>query len=201
MKKVIVIFAFMIMAFVSLSQVNFMGIPVEGDAPAMLKQLKQKGFKDAPVQYGENSLVGTFFNREALIKINLNSNNSVTSVSVCFMAYINNFEGLSRLSAIRLYNDLLSSFNDKETYWGISYMFDKGLKTQYYNKEIDNETNLLYDISMKGIEFHSYYKQRPLKNLNAVHFAIAMDEFNYDKYFVLLLYENLDNKTFGSDDL
>ena len=185
----------------SFSQVNFKGIPVDGDASEMINQLKKKGFTDAPAQYGKSTLVGHFFDRDVVLTIKVNNKNVVQSVMVVFMSYINDFEGMSRSSVIRLYNDLLYSFNNNEKYIGIAWMLTTGSSSEFYNNEIESNANLWYNINTEGIKYHSYYRQLPFKNSNSVHFAITIDENNYDKYYVVLLYENLDNKTFGSDDL
>lgn len=196
MKKVFIIL-FLLISLITSAQVNFMGIPIDGDTPGMLYQLRKKGFKDAPKDYGDNCLTGKFYGRDVIISISSdNHTNKVCGIAVFFMDYINDFEGMDKNAAIKLFNELLYDFDEHDDYVNLSILLE-GINSE----KIEKGTNLYYNIKYEGFDYHVYYKQLPYTNDNVVHFCISLDDHHYDKYFIILFYENLKNKTFGSKDL
>ena len=180
------------------AQVNFMGSPVDGDTPGMLYELRKKGFKDTPKNYGNDCLVGNFYNRNVLIIVSSdNYTTKVTGVTVFFMEYISDMEGMDKNTTIKLFNELLYDFDEHEDYINMSWMINE----EAYSEKIEKGTDLWYNIKYKGFDYHVYYRQLPYTNYNAVHFCIMPDNYHYDKYFILLYYENLKNRSFGSKDL
>ena len=199
MKKVLFILLLVIVSLGVEAQVNFMGIPVEGSVSNMMYQLKKKGFKDASQDYGENRMTGRFYNRDVVLSISTNKYDEVEAVSVLFMASVWRFEGYDRTSVIKLYNDLYESFNNNENYLWVSWLIRDFEK--FHCVDIKNDENLWYNITDKGMEYHVDYSQLPTDNHNCVHFMISKDEQHYNKFFILLMYENLSIKTYGDDDL
>ena len=199
MKKYLFVLFLIIVSIDVDAQVNFMGIPVEGSANNMMYQLKKKGFKDVSRDYGEGAMAGEFYKRNVLLDIETNRNNEVESVNVFFMESVRKFEGYSRTDVINLFNNLYESFSKNENYLWISWMIRDFEKT--HCTVIENDADLWNDITYKGIDYHLDYAQLPTDNHNCVHFSIRKDENHYDKFFIVLMYENLNVKTFGDDDL
>lgn len=130
MKKVLFILFLLVTSLTVDAQVNFMGSPVDGDTPGMLYELRKKGFKDAPKNYGNDCLVGNFYDRNVLIIVSSdNYTTKVNGVTVFFMDYINDMEGMDKNATIRLFNELLYDFDEHEDYINISWM--KGEKTPW----------------------------------------------------------------------
>lgn len=197
----IVFTVFMVASLVADAQVDFMGIPVEGSVSAMKSQLRKKGFRRAPSIYDDNDMVGKFFNRDVVISIAKNENNNeIYGIGVFFMSDIKNYEGYDKSGTIRLFNELVFEFEEKDNYENIIYALNKTLPKTHYEM-IDYNTNLWYNIKVEGVDYHAYYRQLPTNKFNSVHFSILPDNSNYDKYKILLFYENLKNKTFGDEDL
>lgn len=201
MKKVLFLLFFMVASLVVDAQVDFMGIPVEGSVSSMKSQLRKKGFRRAPSIYGDNEMVGKFFNRNVVISIAKNENNNeVYGIGVFFMSDIKNFEGYTKSGAIRLFNELVFEFEEKDNYENVIYALIKTLPKTHYEM-IDYNINLWHNIKVEGVDYHAYYRQLPTDRINSVHFCILPDNSNYDKYKILLFYENLKNKTYGDEDL
>lgn len=201
MKKVLFLLFFIVASLVVNAQVDFMGIPVEGTASEMKAQLKKKGFREAPSIYDNNFMVGQFYNREVLLSIHVNNENVVYCISVGFMNSVEDAEQLDKISAIRLFNDLLSSFDRNAKYEDVTPL----IQTTYPEMNINNDVlnygeNLWHKINSDGVNYHSYYRQLPKDNLNSVHFGILPDNL-YDRYGVIIWYENLKNRKSGDEDL
>ena len=200
MKKVLFVLFLMLATYTLEAQVQFMGIPVDGKVSEMKKQLKKKGFKNAPSDYGDEALVGKFYNREVLLMITKNNKNIVCGVGVFFMKSISEYEGYDRTSTIKLYNELKYSFDNNENYLEVSPLLIESTPGLNYDR-IEPDTDLWSDIKVKGVDYHSIYKQIPYEDFNAVHFSITTDNFHYGMFQIILYYENLKNKTFGDEDL
>lgn len=156
---------------------KFMGIPVDGSKTAMIQKLKNKGFVDI----GERDwLEGEFNGEEVLVSPAMN-NNKVFRIGV-----FDKHERNETQIRIR-FNRLLNQFINNKKY------------VQLSGRELTEEDNIYYDLSIKKKQIDATFAQRPEDNdleKRKVWFAIAY--FN-GSYRIGIYYDNGFNQANGED--
>lgn len=175
----------MLMTTIGFSQVNFMGIPVDGDARNMLKQLRAKGFTDMSETYEMENMTlpilkGTFNGQSAHIFIATN-NKKVYRV---YVAYV---KTVSEAQIIIDYNNLLYQFEHNKKYLHIDGQKIQQSEDVSYEMRIHNK---VYDASFYQI------LSDEMTEKNLVWYRIN----EYDgEYYISIFYDNLSNQANGED--
>jgi len=149
MNKITKIFVLVLMQFllsVSLyaqkDVTQFLGIPVDGYKPEMIKKLKDKGYTVSPAV--KDVLVGEFNGTEVNIHIGTN-NNKVYRIMVCDAN--SQSEGNIKIR----FNRLCQQFQDNKKYVSLS-------ETDY---TISEDENISYGISVKKKRYEAVFYQVP----------------------------------------
>ena len=156
---------------------KFMGIPVDGSRTAMIQKLKNKGF----VYNAELDGLAGEFNGEEVIVYPVMNNNKVFRIAVLDLTERN-------VSQIRLrFNRLLNQFINNKKY------------VQLSGRELTEEDDIHYDLSIKNKEIAAYFAQLPEDNdlgKRTVWFSI-----NYlnGSYRICIFYDNVFNEANGED--
>ena len=182
-------FLFLFLFFVALSnvnaQVNFMGIPVDGDARDMLKQLRTKGFTNMSQTYEMENvtlpiLQGTFNGKSAHIFVATN-NKKVYRVYVAFV------ETVSEAQIIIDFNNLLYQFQHNSKYLHLD------------GQEIDQKEDVSYEMRVHNKVYDATFYQKKSDDLSAKNLVwFRIDEFE-GEYYLAIYYDNLLNKANGED--
>ena len=185
MKRFTFIFLFFVVLFNVDAQVNFMGIPVDGDARSMLKQLRTKGFTDMSQTYEMENMTlpilkGTFNGKSAHVFVATN-NKKVYRIYVAFV------ETVSEAQIIINFNNLLYQFEHNSKYLHLD------------GQEIDQKEDVSYEMKVHNKVYDATFYQKisdDLSEENLVWFRIA--EFK-GEYYLVIFYDNLLNKANGED--
>lgn len=185
MKKILFILSFMLMSVIGFSQVNFMGIPVDGDARNMLNQLRAKGFVDMSTTYEMENMTlpilkGTFNGMSAYIFISTN-NKKVYRVYVAYAKTV------SEAQIIIHYNNLLYQFENNKKYLHID------------GQEIQQSENVSYEMLVHNKVYDASFYQilsDEMTEKNLVWYRIC--EYG-SEYYISIFYDNLSNKANGED--
>lgn len=160
---------------------KFLGIPVDGDKPAMIKKLKAKGF--TPVLAGEDILEGEFNGTDVVVYIGTNKN------KVWRIALLDKYPRDEREIKQR-FNRLCEQFENNPKY-DASFMKFMGKTT------IPNDEDLGYEIAVNNKRYEAIYYQLPLQLYKQVCFFISRD--NDGEYRICMYYDNEYNKANGED--
>lgn len=175
--------AFTLLMLLTLSlnaQVSFKGIPVDGDVPEMMNQLRKIGFKDTDQEYSIEGytlpvLEGYFNGKQVNVFVNA-YNGKVYRITVC------DANTVSEAQIIINYNRLFDQFvgNSK-------YTLDHGEKIR------DNE-DVYYNMEIRNYVYEASFIQN-MQN-NSVWFRIV--EVN-SEFYIGIIYDNLLNAPNGDD--
>ena len=183
MKKILSL-AFLLMLSLSIfaqrQVTKFLGIPVDGSRTAMIQKLKDKGFTYDSYSDG---LEGQFNGNDVWILVQAN-NNKVWRIAVI---YKNNFDK----EQIKVqYNHLINQFSNNPRY--------KAFKAEGLSDKDDiyHEVNInkkLYDA-----DFYQLPDDENIRN-RLVWFTIREDPNDFQKYMIVIYYENKYNEANGED--
>lgn len=175
------------------AQVKFMGIPVDGSKSKMINKLKQKGFDyDSDVDLFQ----GEFDGKEVMLKLETYKN-TVYRVSVMFGSYFGTPlfviqpRGFGKNTIKNMFNDLVYQFNNNDKYLFAGYIIGEPM-----DPRIDADEDIEYQMQHNNKTYRASYRQLGDTHNNAVYFTIVE---LYGDYFIVLNYENLDNRPDGSD--
>lgn len=211
MKKILLMFCFILMVFTGYSQVKFMGIPVDGTKTEMINKLKQKGFtlcKDKE-RADYNALEGEFNGRDVTVYV-VTYNNKVWRVYVAeqqthdqistkihFNNLVQQFENNKKY--IPLFDDQYIS-DDLNIYNEITYNKNQ-LSASFFQilttSEIDKILSKL-EISRKDYNVNDEYIDLIVSS-QVNHVWILISKYSYDEYWISYYYDNLLNKPNGED--
>ena len=185
MKRILFVFFFFIASFTVDAQVNFMGIPVDGDAQTMLSQIRKRGFDDMTKKYEMENLElpilkGTFNGKSSHVYIATN-HKKVYRVFVC------EAETVSESQIIIAFNNLLRQFKNNSKYLHID------------GQEIEQKEDISYEMNIHNKVYDASFYQIISDNLtekNLVWFRI--NEFD-GEYYISIFYDNLLNMANGED--
>lgn len=156
---------------------KFLGIPVDGSKPDMIRKLKEKGFVSSV--YGD-ALEGEFNGQEVLVRIGTN-NNKVYRIAVAD-------KNLSNETNIRIrFNILCDQFANNPKYNPYS-----GNVNDYI---IPENEDISYEMSVKNKRYQANFYQIP-DPMKSVWFMI--NEFR-GEYSIFMFYDNLYNQANGED--
>lgn len=178
MKKILFILSFMIMTLMSFSQVNFMGIPVDGFNYEVTPQLKAKGFK-----YNSefDCLTGQWNGKNVYLYIVTNHD------KVYRICLIEKNKTNDKSEIINRFNSLFNQFNNSSKYLLI------------HGEKIEQTENISYEMHINNKRYEAAFKQGGgigFFNLNTVWFTIS--EY-YGDYFLCIYYDNELNAPHGED--
>ena len=175
--------AFTLLMILTLSlnaQVTFKGIPVDGDVPEMMKQLRKLGFEDTNQEYSIEGytlpiLEGYFNGKQVHVLLNA-YNGKVYRITVC------DANTVSEAQIIINYNRLFDQFigNSK-------YTLDRG-------ERIKDKEDISYNMKTRNYVYEASFIQN-MQN-NSVWFRIV--EVN-SKYYIGIMYDNILNAPNGDD--
>ena len=190
MKRIAFLFCMLVLSVALYAQqevTKFMGIPVDGTKSEMIAKLKAKGFTWYPAK---DCLTGLFNGRDVTLYIYVNGN-KVWRVAVLYADEMDN------INTINTYNHLLSLFENNGKYY-----------SQRDNQEIEEGTDLHYEIEINKKQIQNTFYQRSQKmNQDAVAdmekrrvwVTIIPQKYSYDKFGMILFYENGYNEANGED--
>ncbi|KGF52974.1 hypothetical protein [Prevotella amnii] len=183
MKKILSL-AFLLMLSLSIfaqrQVTKFLGIPVDGSRIAMIQKLKAKGFR-----YNSyvNGLEGKFNGRNVWIFVQAN-NNKVWRI---FVAYEDSYDK----EQIKIqYNSLINQFSNNPRYMVADA------------KELTDKDDIYQEVSINKKQYAASFYQLPddenIENRN-VWFTIKEDPNDFQKYIIIIFYENKYNEANGED--
>lgn len=158
---------------------RFLGIPVDGTRAEMVSKLKEKGFTSVP---GTDMLEGEFNGKDSYISVQTN-NRKVWRIGVL------NKSELDETQIKIDFNNLCSQFESNDKYVGSSQF-------------IPEDEKISYEILVNKKRYEASFFQKSQSDGSAdinrlVWFMI--NEVGYDKYQILMFYENGYNKANGED--
>lgn len=183
MKKILSL-AFLLMLSLSLfaqrQVTKFLGIPVDGSRTDMIEELKDKGFTEE--KYGDN-LEGQFNGKDVSIYVQAN-NNKVWRIIV---TYLNN---LNKEEIKKQYNKLINQFYNNPRY----KTFDA--------EGLTSKDDIYQEVSINKKQYEADFGQLPddeniAKRL--VWFTIREEPNRFQKYSIVIYYENKYNEANGED--
>lgn len=175
------VFTLLMLLTLSLNaQVTFKGIPVDGDVPEMMNQLRKIGFEDTDQEYSIEGyklpvLEGYFNGKQVHILLN-SYNGKVYRITVC------DANTVSEAQIIINFNRLFDQFMENS-----KYTWDHGEK-------IDREESLSYNMNVKNRVYEASFTQN-MQN-NSVWFRIVEV---HSEYYIGIIYDNLLNAPNGDD--
>lgn len=199
---------------------QFLGIPIDGHKPEMIKKLKDKGFTINP--YNKDVLTGEFNGTKVNLHI-VTNNNKVYRIMVADVNSIGE-------ASIRIrFNNLCQQFQDNKKYISLAttdYEIPENEDINYELKVKNKRYQAIFyqqpielDSTTIAKEYHDFlvtkYKTNELPNLtvedaqkNATQFAFDkitkkavwfMISEHYGEYFISMYYDNEYNKANGED--
>lgn len=179
MKRFLATFLFVLMTIVAIAQdsntIKFLGIPVDGTKKEMISKLQAKGYKyDAYY----DALLGEFNGTDVIIGVQT-VNNRVWRIIVGD-ANANSDETNIKIRYNKLFKQL--SNNDKyEVYDGST---------------LEEKEDISYEMTVNNKRYDAYFTFKDKSIHGCVWYMI---EKHYDKYCIVMYYENLDNAANGDD--
>lgn len=161
---------------------TFLGIPIDGTKPEMIKKLKAKGFTDWPES--KDGLMGEF-NGEDVVIIIQTTNNIVHRL--CVLDQNNRNEAQIKIR----YNNLCNQFNNNTRY--------KTANPEVFTYFISEDEDISYEIAVNNKSYQAAYYQNPEKPGFSDRMAwFSISEF-YGTFNLSMFYENLKNAANGED--
>lgn len=158
MRKILITLAFVMMTIVSFSQVNFMGIPVDGTKSEMISKLKQKGFS---YDTKNDCLEGIFNGTKSNIWVVTNRNGKVYRIYVCDANQKNEANIINR------FNTLFSQFLNKDNY------------RLYYGEKIKIGEDISYQMSINNKMYSASFTQ--FNDEYLLYIDMEYSQKNYEK--------------------
>ena len=189
MKRLIILLVTFLLSISVFAQntapISFLGIPIDGTKANMVKAIERKGFEHIKTNDGEDFLIGEFNGRESYILIGTNRN----KVYRIIVAYKND---VSEAQIKIDYNNLLYQFKESEKYveWE-------------ENLPIPDDENISYEITVNKKTYDAAFWAKPIsldsRKNGQVWFRIHKYDYDYDKYYITICYDNLLNQANGED--
>lgn len=183
MKKILSL-AFLLMlslsVFAQRQVTKFLGIPVDGSRTDMIEELKDKGFTEE--KYGDN-LEGQFNGKNVSIYVQAN-NKKVWRIIV---TYMNN---LDKEQIKTQYNRLINQFYNNPRY----KIFDA--------EGLTHKDDIYQEVSINKKQYEASFGQLPDDENIAnrlVWFTIKEEPNRFQKYYIVIYYENKYNEANGED--
>ena len=154
---------------------KFMGIPVDGSKTQVIQKLKEKGFV---YNSADDCLIGRFNGKESRIFISTNKN-KVDRIMVC------DANTTDEINIRIACNYLLQQFNNNSKYITIGE-----------NKPISEDEDISYEMLVHNKRYDAAFYLKADITQGMVWFMIC--EF-YGKYYITILYDNLNNRPNGED--
>ena len=190
MKRIAFLFCMLVLSVALYAQqevTKFMGIPVDGTKSEMIAKLKAKGFTWYPAK---DCLTGLFNGRKVTLYIYVNGD-KVWRVAVLYADEMDN------INTINTYNHLLSLFENNGKYY-----------SQRDNQAIEEGTDLHYEIEINKKQIQNTFYQCSQKmnqdmaadmEKRRVWVTIIPQKYSYDKFGMILFYDNGYNEANGED--
>lgn len=190
MKRIAFLFCMLVLSVALYAQqevTKFMGIPVDGTKSEMIAKLKAKGFTWYPAK---DCFTGLFNGRKVTLYIYVNGD-KVWRVAVLYADEMDN------INTINTYNHLLSLFENNGKYY-----------SQRDNQAIEEGTDLHYEIEINKKQIQNTFYQCSQKmnqdvaadmEKRRVWVTIIPQKYSYDKFGMILFYDNGYNEANGED--
>lgn len=191
MKKLLSILTMLVLSISMYAQrevTKFLGIPVDGTKSEMIRKLKAKGFKKVP--YTDDVLTGEFNGREVYISVQTN-NNKVRRIAIL------DTKSSDEIQIKNSFNILSRQFRENPKYITI----DDASVTYSLSYDYD----VYQEIKVQKKQIQAVFCQKTSKNTlddadkRCVWFMIAEAPSEYDKYVIVMYYENIYNAANGED--
>ncbi|MBR7102219.1 MAG: hypothetical protein IKC92_01360 [Tidjanibacter sp.] len=183
---------------------KFLGIPIDGTKPEMIRKLKAKGFTESPLnQYlGEDVLEGEFNGYDVTVYVGTNKN-KVYRIMLLDNVYLSESQIKTR------FNILVNQFENNENYYNstdytipededISYEMlvnNKRYEALFYQYKKPTDDEITEDMSL--YEYTSLLDNKRAESLNrCVWFRIVQQG---SRYCICMYYDNELNKANGED--
>jgi hypothetical protein len=141
----LLILIFPVKLFAQKDVTQFLGIPIDGYKPEMIKKLKEKGFKSSPTN--KEILIGEFNGSDVDIHI-VTNNNKVCRIMVADA--VNSSEGDSKIRV----NKLCQQFHSNTRYISIS---DSAISKYYISESED----ISFEMSVNQKRYEAVFFQKP----------------------------------------
>jgi len=207
---------------------QFLGIPIDGNKPEMIKKLKDKGFAVSP--YNNEVLEGEFNGTKVLLNV-------VTKNNKVYRIMVSDVNSISETDIKIRFNKLCQQFKKNK-----KYILHPLLNSNY---TIPEEEDISYELKVNKKRYQAVFYQQPAKELDSIALekellqevilkkftkeqitnpteeilndvakegvSYMMDRFSkkvvwfiiseesYDKYYITMFYDNEYNKADGED--
>ncbi len=176
--SIIVLLVASVTLFAQSDVTKFLGIPVDGSKPDMIRKLKEKGF--VSYEFDNEILKGEFNGKDVLVFVKTN-NNKVYRIMVAD-------KNSSNETNIRIrFNILCRQFANNP-----KYIPESGNVNDYI---IPENEDISYEMSVKNKRYEAAFYQIP-DPMKLVWFMI--DEFR-GEYYIYMCYDNKYNQANGED--
>lgn len=144
---------------------QFLGIPVDGHKPEMIKKLKDKGFTISP--YNKDVLIGEFNGTDVNVHV-------VTNNNKVYRIMVSDANSISETDIKIRFNRLCQLFQKNE-----KYMSSPLLDTDY---TIPDNEDISYELLVNKKRYEAVFYQQPTKELDSVALQKELQEVLLKKY-------------------
>lgn len=144
---------------------QFLGIPVDGYKPEMIKKLKDKGFTISP--YNKDVLVGEFNGTKVNIHV-VTNNNKVYRIMVA------DVNSISETDIKIRFNRLCQQFQKNN-----KYMLPPLSDSDY---TIPEDEDISYELAVRNKRYQAIFYQQPTKELDSIAIEKELHKFLLKKY-------------------
>ncbi len=189
MKKLFATTLLLVLSLTTQAQTDvtkFLGIPVDGTKPEMIRQLKAKGFRNVP--YTDDILEGEFNGSNVYVSVATNNN------KVWRIAVVDAIPSDERNIQIK-FNRLCEQFENNPKY--VSFV-----SIQDYTIPDDEDISYQMLVNNKRYEAAFYQKSENTEMADAnklVWFMVSKNNRGFDKYQLVIFYENGYHEANGQD--
>lgn len=168
LKPFILIFTYFVLSMSVYAQndvTQFLGIPIDGHKPEMIKKLKEKGFTISP--YNKDVLVGEFNGTDVHIHV-VTNNNTVYRIMVA------DANSISETDIKIRFNSLCQQFQKNN-----KYMI---LPLSNSNYPIQEDEDISYELAVRNKRYQAVFYQRPIKELDSIALRKELHKVLLKKY-------------------
>lgn len=157
---------------------KFLGIPVDGSKPDMIRKLKEKGFVSH--EFDNETLEGEFNGRKVLVRIGTNKNK-------VYRIMVVDQTGTNETNIQISFNNLCRQFANNP-----KYIPESGNVNDYI---IPENEDISYEMSVKNKRYQADFYQIP----DPMKFVWFMIEEYRGEYYIFMFYDNKYNEANGED--
>lgn len=162
---------------------KFLGIPVDGTKPAMIKKLEAKGLK--VINRDKGHLMDEFNGEQSAIGI-------ITQRNKVWRIVVSDITSRSESQIVLRFNELCRQFGNNPRYVG-----------PVDEQMIDEDEDISYEITVHDKQYQAAFFQKDsagtVDENRSVWFCINKSPFNPSEYIISIYYDNLYNEAQGED--